>query len=62
MTWQSVTEAASALGSLGGSQSEAYAVNDVGQIVGWSLTSSGIPRGFLWQDGTMIELATCDPG
>ena len=50
------------LGTLGGKKSEATAINDRGQIVGWSDTKlkdkDGYPVGhvFLWQDGRMRVL------
>jgi probable HAF family extracellular repeat protein len=47
-----------ALGALGGIESEALAVNDRGQVVGRSETSSGAWHGFVWQQGTMIDLGT----
>lgn len=43
------------LGTLGGSYSEAAAINDNGLIVGTSTTSDGT-SGFLWVNGAMIEL------
>ena len=55
------------LGTLGGPQSEANAINDRGEIVGWSDT---VPRSvqwnslhaFLWSDGQMRDLGTLRPG
>jgi probable HAF family extracellular repeat protein len=48
------------LGTLGGSQSEATAINECGQIVGWAETKEyGVeaPRHtFLWENGTMTDL------
>lgn len=50
------------LGTLGGEQREAVAINDRGQVVGWSATkrndSLGRPvkHAFLWQTGKMIDL------
>jgi probable HAF family extracellular repeat protein len=46
------------LGTLPGDNfSEAHAINDAGQIVGYSLnTSTGPLRPFLWEDGVMTEL------
>lgn len=46
------------LGTLGGSSSQAYGVNDAGQVVGVSLTSSGYQGAFLWQNGAMQNLGT----
>lgn len=49
----------SALGTLGGLESAAAAVNDAGQVIGGSLTRKPA-RGhaFLWQDGKMVDLGT----
>ena len=51
-----------ALGTLGGSSSYATALNDDGQVVGYSWTSgaSGTPRehAFLYSDGTISDLGT----
>jgi probable HAF family extracellular repeat protein len=44
------------LGTLGGSGSAAYGINDQGQVVGESGTSSGSLRPFLWQEGVMTDL------
>ncbi len=38
------------LGTLsGGSISQAFGINDTGQVVGYALTSSGSAHAFLWQ-------------
>lgn len=46
------------LGDLGGGRSSAYDINDAGQIVGETRTSSGwqLQVGFLRQDGYMLDL------
>ena len=50
------------LGTLGGSRSEAAAINENGQIVGWSATKRKdqlgrpVKHAFLWQAGKMIDL------
>src|SRR2546428_10824145 len=48
------------LGTLGGTASIAFGVNNVGQVVGDSnTTTSGIrPHAFLWQNGAMTDLGT----
>jgi len=54
------------LGHLGGDESDAYAINNPGQVVGW--TDIGRPgghfnRAFLWQAGTgMSDLGSLDGG
>jgi probable HAF family extracellular repeat protein len=46
------------LGTLGGANSSAYAVNNARQVVGRSATASGGFEPFLWQNGTMISLGS----
>ena len=47
------------LGTLGGSTSCAYGINDSGQIVGYSTTASGeYHHACLWSDGVMTDLGT----
>lgn len=53
------------LGTLGGDQSEAVALNERGQVVGWSEVTAKDPRystplrhAFLWQRGKMTDLGT----
>ena len=46
------------LGTLGGTFSDARAINERGQVVGESTTASGEEHAFLWQDGTMSDLGT----
>lgn len=50
------------LGSLGGGHGRAEAVNDHGQIVGYSVTASGEQHAFLWTDGRMTDLGTLGGG
>ncbi|MDO8597914.1 MAG: hypothetical protein Q7R45_14990, partial [Sulfuricaulis sp.] len=44
------------LGTLGGQTSQARAINNVDQIVGFSETASGATHGFLWQSGAMTDI------
>lgn len=44
------------LGTLGGTDSVAYDVNDYAEVVGWSYTQGGDMRAFLWRNGQMINL------
>lgn len=46
------------LDTLGGENSEALAINDHGQIAGWSTTKTGAEHAVLWQKGTMTDLGT----
>lgn len=46
------------LGTLGGTDSHAAAVNDYGQVVGKAMTSAGVFRAFAYSGGTMIDLGT----
>jgi probable HAF family extracellular repeat protein len=46
------------LGTLGGTSSCAEDINDYGQIVGLSQTSSGVDHAFLWKNDKMIDLGT----
>ena len=50
------------LGTLGGSWSSAWAINDSGQIVGDSGTAGGAPHGFLYSGSTMTDLGTLGGG
>jgi probable HAF family extracellular repeat protein len=47
---------ATALGTLGGGQSEAYALNDYNQVVGRALDANSEPHVFHWQNGEMVAL------
>ncbi len=46
------------LGTLGGTQSEAFGINNSGQVVGGAQNASGNWRPFRWQNGTMTNLGT----
>ena len=46
------------LGTLGGNRSEATALNDYGEVVGFSRTADGQTRGFYYQDGSMVDIGT----
>ena len=46
------------LGTLGGSQSYANAINDQNLVVGWSHDSSGLRRAFSWNGSTLNNIGT----
>jgi probable HAF family extracellular repeat protein len=45
------------LGTFGGPQASAAAINNLGQVVGFAQTSTDTDHGFLWSNGTMTNLA-----
>jgi probable HAF family extracellular repeat protein len=49
------------LGTLGGDYSYAYALNDTGQIVGFSYVSPSSIHAFLYKDGQMRDLNALIP-
>jgi len=49
------------LGTLGGSNSYGNAINDNGEIVGYSLTQSGSERAFIYNAGAMQDLNSMLP-
>lgn len=44
------------LGSLGGANGAAYALNNSNEVVGWSQIANGTPHAFLYNNGTMEDL------
>ena len=56
MLWNNGT--ISDLGTLGGTQSAAYAINNLGQVTGWAHTASEATHVFLSSNGTMTDLGT----
>src|SRR5262249_1424412 len=44
------------LGTLGGNDSAARAINNSTQIAGWANTAGGATDAFLWQNGVMTDL------
>ena len=44
------------LGTLGGTNSRGYGINNHGQVVGQAETATGALHSFLWQDGAMVDL------
>jgi probable HAF family extracellular repeat protein len=50
------------LGTLGGASSEATALDNSGQVVGWATDAGGAVRAFLYRDGAMLNLGTLPGG
>jgi probable HAF family extracellular repeat protein len=50
------------LGTLGGTFSEAFGINDLQQVVGTSSNDRGYNQAFLWQSGQMSSLIPPSPG
>jgi probable HAF family extracellular repeat protein len=51
------------LGTLGGSPGgQAYAINEAGQVVGYTNTATSQTHAFLWTDGVMTDLGTFPTG
>ena len=44
------------IGTLGGSASQAYDINDSGQVVGASATTNGVFRAFWYSNGSIVNL------
>ncbi|HYO61805.1 MAG TPA: hypothetical protein VEU29_07890 [Actinomycetota bacterium] len=44
------------LGTFGGELSNAFAINDAGEVVGRAETPTRATKGFLWRDGEMIDI------
>lgn len=49
------------LGTFGGANARAFAINRCGQVAGWAATSSGFPHAFFY-DGTLHDLGTLSGG
>ena len=50
------------IGTLGGAQAQPMAMNDRGDVAGWSLTAAGIRHAFVWSEtGGMTDLGATFP-
>ena len=59
--WENGESAPKDLGTLGGSTSYAYAINETGQIVGGSdITGDLLYHAFLWENEGMLDLGTLE--
>jgi probable HAF family extracellular repeat protein len=55
--WQSGSTIPTVLNTLGGTYSEANSINNIGQIVGYADTSTGVKQASLWQPGSTTPIA-----
>jgi probable HAF family extracellular repeat protein len=46
------------LGTLGGQTSDAWGINDVGEVIGMAQNTGGVLRPFLWRTGQIFDLGT----
>lgn len=60
-TWNTQTNTYTALGTLGGNLSKAYAINNLGRVAGYSADANGQWHAFLWSpNGGMINLGAAN--